>query len=73
MSSFYYRAGIYQSSNKPYYKLLSLPAPTWGSYASHAYQGPGGHTGASGSGYTSTSVSYPDYILTDSIANAYFF
>ncbi|TBU48115.1 hypothetical protein BD309DRAFT_885129 [Dichomitus squalens] len=58
MSSFYLRAGIYQSSNKPYYKLLPLPTPTWEGYTSYGYQGSGGYTSGSNTGYTSASGTY---------------
>ena len=58
MSSFYLRAGIYQSSNKPYYKLLPLPTPTWEGYTSYGYQGSGGYTSGSNAGYSSKAVSH---------------
>ncbi|KAI0759843.1 hypothetical protein BD413DRAFT_607417 [Trametes elegans] len=34
LSSFYFRAGISHSSNRPYYKLLPLPEPNGGSFGS---------------------------------------
>ncbi|KAI1795540.1 hypothetical protein LXA43DRAFT_970466 [Ganoderma leucocontextum] len=65
LSSFYFRAGMNQTSDEPYYKLLSLPAPTWEGYTSYDFPGSASTTSTGQSGYSSAASGYSGSVTTD--------
>ena len=60
VSSFYFRSGVNQTTDQPYYKLLALPEPTWEGYTSYGYPGQTSTAGQSAPS-SAASVSYSDY------------
>ena len=64
MSSFYFLAGMDETADKPYYKLLSLPEPTWEGYTSYGY--PGQASTATGQSTPSSAVTVSSSSYTSS-------